>query len=180
MWERIALFVLRFRLPLLVIILVLTAFMGWHASKVQLSYEFTKAIPLDNPKYKAYQDFKKQFGEDGNLLVIGFKTNNLFEENLFNDYAALAEKLTKTTAVIGVLSIPGATNLVKDTLSEKLIAIPVFPSGHISQLTLDSSRDVFLNLKFYNGLLYNSESHSYLIGASINKDVLNSKKGTML
>lgn len=176
MWERIALFVLRFRVPLLVIVIVLTAFMGWHASKVQLSYEFTRAIPTDNPKYQAYQDFRKQFGEDGNLLVIGFKTDNLFEEKLFNDYAQLAEDLRKTNAVIGVLSIPGATNLVKDTLEEKLNAVPVFPAGNIAQPALDSSRDIFLNLKFYNGLLYNPSTKAYLLGVSINKDVLNSKK----
>ena len=119
MWERVALFILKFRVPLLVFVLALTVFMGWHASKVQLSYEFTRAIPTDNPKYQAYQDFRKQFGEDGNLLVIGFKSENIFEEKLFNDYAQLAEQLRNTNAVIGVLSIPGSTNLVKDTLEEK-------------------------------------------------------------
>ncbi|HUQ66472.1 MAG TPA: MMPL family transporter [Flavitalea sp.] len=176
MWERIALFVLRFRVPLLVIILALTVFMGWHASKVQLSYEFSRAIPTDNPKYQAYQDFKKQFGEDGNLLVIGFRTDNVFQEKLFNDYSALAELLKNTNGVIGVLSISGATNLVKDTLDEKLNAVPVFPSGNIKQITLDSARDIFLNLKFYNGLLYNPSTKAYLLGVSINKDVLNSKR----
>lgn len=176
MWERIALFILRFRVPLLIFVLALTAFMGWHASKVQLSYEFTKAIPNDNPKYQAYQDFRQQFGEDGNLLVIGFTSDDLFEEKLFNDYAKLADQLRRTNAVIGVLSVPGATNLVKDTLEEKLNAVPVFPPGHISQTSLDSARDVFLNLKFYNGLLYNPSTKAYLLGVSIDKTVLNSKK----
>jgi uncharacterized protein len=176
MWERIALFVLRFRVPLLILVLAVTALMGWQASKVQLSYEFTRAIPTDNPKYQAYQDFRQQFGEDGNLLVIGITTDNLFEEKLFNDYSKLAEQLRKTTGVIGVLSIPGATNLVKDTLEEKLNAIPVFPPGYISQSSLDSARDVFLNLKFYNGLLYNPATKAYLAGVSIDKNVLNSKK----
>ena len=176
MWGRIAQFVLRFRWPLLVIILAVTAFMGWQASKVQLSYEFTRAIPTDNPKYKAYQDFRKQFGEDGNLLVIGFDTPNLFEAKLFNEYSALVEKLKNTAAVVGVLSVPGATNLVKDTSSEKLLAIPVFPSGTLSQQTLDSCRTVFMNLKFYNGLLYNDSTHAYLLGVSIDKNVMNSKR----
>ena len=176
MWERVALFILKFRVPLLVFVLALTVFMGWHASKVQLSYEFTRAIPTDNPKYQAYQDFRKQFGEDGNLLVIGFKSENIFEEKLFNDYAQLAEQLRNTNAVIGVLSIPGSTNLVKDSLEEKLNAVPVFPAGVLSQSTLDSSRDIFLNLKFYQGLLYNPSTRAYLLGVSINKDVLNSKK----
>jgi predicted RND superfamily exporter protein len=176
MWERIALFVLRFRVPLLILVLAVTAFMGWQASKVQLSYEFTRAIPTDNPKYQAYQDFRQQFGEDGNLLVIGITTDSLFKEKLFNDYAKLAEQLRKTDGVIGVLSIPGATNLVKDTREEKLNAVPVFPPGFISQTSLDSARNVFLNLKFYNGLLYNASTKAYLMGVSIDKNVLNSKK----
>ncbi len=36
--------------------------------------------------------------------------------------------------------------------------------------------NVFLNLKFYQGLLYNPATNTYLMGVSINKDVLNSKK----
>lgn len=176
MWGRIALFVLRFRWPLLILILAITGFMAWHASKVELSYEFTKAIPTDNPKYRAYQNFKKEFGEDGNLLVIGVTTPGLFKEKLFNNYAALVRKLTTINAVTGVLSIPGATNLVKDTAAEKLQAVPVFPGGNISQQTLDSARQVFLNLKFYNGLLYNDSTHAYLLGVNIDKNVMNSKK----
>jgi predicted RND superfamily exporter protein len=176
MWGRIALFVLRFRWPLLILILAVTGFMGWQASKVELSYEFTKAIPTDNPKYKAYQNFKKEFGEDGNLLVIGFTSPDLFKEKLFNDYTALVQKLTTANAVVGVLSIPGATNLVKDTTAEKLQAIPIFPRGNISQQTLDSAKQVFLNLKFYRGLLYNDSTHAYLLGVNIDKNVMNSKK----
>lgn len=176
MWGRIALFILRFRWPLLLIILLITAFMGWHASKVQLSYEFTNAIPTDNPKYKAYQDFKKQFGEDGNLLVIGMQSADLFTEKIFNDYAALADSLKHAESVVGVLSIPGAVNLVKDTVSEKLQAVPLFPSKHLKQPELDSLRNLFMSLRFYNGLLYNPQSNTYLIGVSIDKNVLNTKK----
>lgn len=178
MWGRVALFILRFRWPLLIIILGMTLYLGWHASKVQLSYEFARAIPTDNPKYQAYQDFRKEFGEDGNLLVIGLETDKLFDQAVFNDYAALAEKLRTTNAVVGVLSIPGATNLVKDTTSEKLNAIPVFPSGALTQATIDSSKAVFFNLKFYNGLLYNPATGAYLMGVSIDKNVLNSKGRT--
>jgi uncharacterized protein len=62
MWQRLAGFVLKFRLPLLVILLAGTAVMAYYASKVELSYEANKSIPLDNLKYKDYQQFKKLFG----------------------------------------------------------------------------------------------------------------------
>lgn len=178
MWEFIARFVLKFRWVLLVLLLVSTVFMAYRASKVELSYEFSKAIPTDNPKYKAYQEFRKKFGEDGNLLVIGIQTDQLFNQDFYNDYTTLVETLKKVPAVEDILSIPAATNLVKDTVSEKLLATRIFPQGTLPQSTIDSSKQVFLSLPFYNGLLYNPASNAYLMGIRINKDVLNSKRRT--
>ena len=70
MWEKIARFILRSRWMLLILLLALTGLMGYHASKVQMSYEFARAIPTDNPKYQAYQAFRSQFGEDGGNLQL--------------------------------------------------------------------------------------------------------------
>lgn len=81
MWQSLGRFILRFRLPLLILLAAITAFMGYHASKVQLSYDFARAIPINNPKYKVYQEFKKKFGEDGNLLVLGIQTDKLLKKN---------------------------------------------------------------------------------------------------
>ena len=69
--------------------------MAYHASKVELSYEFARAIPTDHPKYKTYQEFRKKFGEDGNLLVIGIQTDKLFEEKIFNGYSSITESFKK-------------------------------------------------------------------------------------
>ncbi|HJS54167.1 MAG TPA: hypothetical protein VJ765_06465, partial [Chitinophagaceae bacterium] len=71
MWKDLGQFILKYRIVLLVILLGITAFMAYEAKHLQLSYEFANAIPTDHPKYKAYQEFRKKFGEDGNLLVIG-------------------------------------------------------------------------------------------------------------
>ena len=45
MWQRLGNFVIRYRLPLLIILFACTAVMGYFGSKVKLSYEFAKAIP---------------------------------------------------------------------------------------------------------------------------------------
>lgn len=176
MWGSLARFIIKFRWLLLCLLLVITGVMTWHAVKVQLSYEFTRAIPTDNPKYLAYQSFRAQFGEDGNMMVIGVQTKDLFSEKVFNDYATLAADLKKVNAVEDVLSVPAATNLVKDSAQEKLRAVPVFPRGTLSQAAIDSSAAVFHRLPFYQGLLYNPATTTYLMGVHINKDVLNSKK----
>jgi predicted RND superfamily exporter protein len=150
--------------------------MAYHASKVELSYEFARAIPTDHPKYKIYQEFRKKFGEDGNLLVIGIQTDELFQENTFNGYSSLQKALKKINGVEDIISVPSAVDLVKDSATEKLKAQPIFRDTILSQSEIDSSKNIFLSLPFYKTLLYNPDSSAWLMGVRINKNVMNSKK----
>lgn len=178
MWHRIAAFVIKFRVALLVLLLALTSVMGYFASKVELSYEFTNAIPTDNPKYIDYQAFRKQFGEDGNLMVIGVQTNDFFGKEFFTDYAKLVADLEKIEAVENVLSIPGAINLVKDTVTGQLKPEKIVTPQTINNI--DSIRTTFYNLPFYRGFLYNPETGAYLMALRIDKKILNSKNRTVV
>ena len=81
MWKSLGQFILRNRVVLLVLLLGITAFMGFKAKHLELSYGFINAIPTDHPKYLAYQEFRNKFGEDGNLLVIGVQTDKFCIKN---------------------------------------------------------------------------------------------------
>jgi predicted RND superfamily exporter protein len=175
MWERIGRFILKYRLLLLLILAGLTVFMTWRASKVELSYDFSRAIPVNNPKYKAYKEFLKKFGEDGNLLVLGIKTDKLFQEKIFNSYATLQQNLKKVTGVEDVIGVPTAINLVKVTETEKLKVDTIFLSRKLTQAEIDSGAAVFLNLPFYQHLLYNPETNAWLMGVRIKKELMASK-----
>lgn len=89
MWQQLAKFVIKNRIACLLFLVVGTAVMGFYASKVKLSYEFTKAIPTDNVKYQDYQAFKQKFGDDGNTLVVGITTKDLFTLSNFTAYQKL-------------------------------------------------------------------------------------------
>ena len=174
MWESIAHFVLKFRLQLLLSLTAVTIFMAYHASKVQMSYDSSRAIPTDNPKYIAYQNFKKKFGEDGNLMVMGIQTSKLFEQVNFNDYIALSDQIKKIKGVEAVISISSASNLIKKDSSQKLKAIQIFPDRKLSQTEIDSCKKIFFNLPFYQGLLYNGQSNTYLMAINVNREIMNS------
>jgi uncharacterized protein len=175
MWEKIGRFILANRLWLLLLLISLSAVMTYYASKVELSYDFARAIPVDNPKYKEYQEFKKKFGEDGNLLVIGIRTDKLFTENFFNDYADLHRKLKDLRGVDDVISIPGAVNLVKADSSEKLVTDTIFENRLLSQQEIDSGKNLFLSLPFYRNLLYNPDSNAWLSGIRVNRELMATK-----
>jgi len=178
MWRRLGQFILKYRFLLLGLLIITTAIAGYWASKAELSYEFSRAIPTNHPANIAYQEFRKKFGEDGNLLVIGIQTNELFTEKFFNEYASLQRKLKQTNGVEDVISVTTAVNLVKNLQTEKLNASPIFPERKLTQAEIDSGKNIFLNLPFYRGLLYNPERDTvaWLMGVRINKTIMNSKK----
>jgi uncharacterized protein len=174
MWESIARLVLKFRLFWLIVLLSVTGFMAYHASRVKLSYDFNSAIPTDNPKYKAYQEFRKKFGEDGNVLVVGVQTDKLFRQDIFLDYIKLTEDIRKVPGVDDVLGVANAINLIKDTATQKIKAVPIFPVNPVSQGEIDSARSALLGLPFYQGLLYNAQTNTWLTVVHVNKAVMNS------
>ena len=105
MWYKLGAFILKNRLPLLIFVVSATVFMGYQASKVQLSYEFSRAIPVDNPKYLDYQNFKEKFGQDGSTMVIGIETKDFYATTIFNEVALLHQNLKNVNGVQNILSI---------------------------------------------------------------------------
>ena len=140
MWQRSASFVIKYRLILLISLFAATALMGFFASKVKLSYDFARAIPTDNPKYKDYVEFRKKFGDDGNVLVIGVQTDKFFELKNFKAYTALQDQLKKVGDVTGVISVPSAITLQKNLLTEKLNVVKIFISSSTSLWSLSIFR----------------------------------------
>ena len=175
MWPKIGEAVLRYRLALLLSIVGITGIMAYYAAQVKMSYDFIRAIPTDHPQYQSYLSFKEKFGEDGNILAVGFQTDRLFERKTFNRFSALHDSIKRIRGVDDVLSPVSAINLVKNEGTGRLMAVRIFPAQSSNQFEMDSARAVFENLPFYRGLMYNPESGTYLLGVSISKNVLNSK-----
>ena len=180
MWQRLGSSVIKYRLILLLILFGITGVMGYYASKTKLSYEFGKAIPTDNPKYQDYVSFRKKFGDDGNVLVLAVQTDKFFQLDFFKAYNDMLEQVKKVHNVSGVLSVPAAINLQKDSTTGRFKAVKIFNDTANTQPLLDSSKNIFFSLPFYKTRLYNPETNCYLAGISINKDSLNSPLRTKI
>ncbi len=178
MWYNLGRFILKNRIILLIVLFAATAYMGWHASKVQLSYEFSKAIPEDNEKYLDHLAFKKQFGEDGNVLVIGVQDDKFYNLQHFLAYKKMLDVIKTQAGINNIFSVPSSLNLTKSDTVEQLNAIPIFTDSINDQIKLDTAKSRFENLPFYYGLQYNKETKAYLAGISINKNILQSKERT--
>ena len=84
MWYRLGQKIIQFRKTSLILLAAITLVMGYFATQVKLSYEFTKAIPEDNPTFSVYKKFVQQFGVDGTTMVVGFQSKDVFKRQNFN------------------------------------------------------------------------------------------------
>ena len=60
--------------------------MAKKASKVLYSYEFMSLLPDDDPISLEYQEFLNYFGQEGNVMVVGFQSDSLFQLDNFNAF----------------------------------------------------------------------------------------------
>jgi uncharacterized protein len=154
MWAAVSRYILRYRLPILIFVGALTVLMGYMATKAEMTYTLAQLLPEDDEEYQAYVTFKKKFGEDGNLIVIGFEDKNLFDKDVFIDWANATDSIKSIVEVKNVLSISGIFNLERDDSLQRFKAMPVMQKKPVTQVEMDSLRDKILSLKFYNDLLF--------------------------
>ncbi len=175
MWTFLVRFILRNRLGILIGISLITVFMAYMASKVELSYEMARMLPATDSTNIKYTEFKKQFGEDGGVLFIGLKDKRLFDVDFFNSWSDLAKDIRSLDGVEEVVSIGRLFELVRNDSTKKFDFKPVVSKRPVNQADMDSVRQKIYNLPFYNGLIYNKETNSTLMAVTLNKIKLNSK-----
>jgi predicted RND superfamily exporter protein len=176
MWKYFSGILLRNKLAFTIGVLLLTVFMGYEASKMQLSYEFAKILPDTDSTFIEYQNFKKKFGEDGNVMVMGFADKDLFQLEKFKDWTKLNNDLKNIQGVKAIMSLPTAYKLVKNDSLEKFDFVPLIQNPITSQKEVDSLKNEFLNMPFYEGIIYNKESGANLVAITFTKKDLDSKR----
>jgi predicted RND superfamily exporter protein len=175
MWDKICSLIIRKRLAILIVLSVLTIIMGYFGSKVQMSYEFAKLLPDDDSTSIQYQNFKKIFGEDGSVFVIGLKNKNFFTPEIFNAWYSIGNKIKEIEGVEDILSVAHLFNLEKDETQKRFNIVPVVKNPPQTQQEIDSLKNVILSLPFYKDFLYNDTTGATLMAITVKREVLNSK-----
>ena len=176
MWDKIAAFIIRFRLLLIVIIGLVTVVMGYYATKVEMSYDLARTVPADDPEMIFLQQFKKQFGEDANIIGVGIKDSAVYSLQNFNRFRELNQAIKNIEGVNNVFSLPEVKIIRKDTAHTRFQVDALFPKEVIDQHALDSLMEVLRNQKFYMGQLVNERNGATLMLISVKKEIMNSAK----
>lgn len=180
MWNKVADTIIRFRLLLLAVILLITAFMGYEASKVELSYDMNRTVPAQDPDMVFLNRFRKQFGEDGNMIAVGLKDSAVFQLRNFQRLEAFCDSLRRLEGVNEVISLPRVRIMVKDSAERKFKLAALFPDSISTQEQLDSLLADFKDQRFYSGQLVNIENGAAMVLVSTNREVVQSPRRVAL
>ena len=175
-WKAIATFIIRQRILLLVILGLLISLM-WSLRGTEVSHELTQVIPVEDEELSSYLDFKEQFGEDGNVLVVGIE-GEFFSLPVFNGIYDLVEDLKEVDGVENVVAITHLYNIKADNENERYEVVPVVQEKPTTQEEVDSLANQISSLPFYKGLLLDDDAQTTLIAISIVDTFLNSKRKT--
>ena len=184
MWIKLADFILRFRLLLILALASMTGFMAYEAATgLKMSYHFTKLVPPDDEDMKVFTKFKETFGEDNNVLAIGIEDSSFLTLKNFKALSELCTSLKEMEGVQHVYGIPVADKLVVErtldsttgNTTSKFVSKKIFEPFPESQEELDSLIDDFQKLNIFKGQLYNPENHAAVILVSVVPDIFDSK-----
>jgi len=180
MFIHISRFILKHRTLLVVILALCTVFMTFKGQDVRLSYDNSSLLPDKDSTLIEYREFRKLFGEDGNVIVIGTINPDIFKLDQFNAWADLANTVRKIDGVREVMSITRAINLVKNDSTHQFDVLPLVRKKATSQAEVDSLKNLILSLKMYEGLLFNPKTKATLMTITIDKKKVNDESRIVL
>ena len=173
-WSTVARFILRNRTTILIVIAAITVLLALQWKHMRFTYTEANLLPDDHEVNLEYTKFLKEFGEEGNLIVIGVKDSSLFTPEKFTAWTTLSKDIGANTEVDLTLSVGDLQKLEKrtDTLGFQLV--PFIKDSVFTQKKLNRySYELFNNLPFYEGLVYSPDKQSVRTAIYLKKDIVN-------
>ncbi|MCU0319761.1 MAG: MMPL family transporter [Flavobacteriales bacterium] len=176
MWAWLSSRILRNRIGILVVLGLLTAFFGYHARNVKVSYKFGGLLPKNDSAYVQYERLLERFSEDGNVIVLGVEDRRLYDLRHFQAWWQLGQDLKEQPGVDSVFSEAHLYELVRNDSLKRFQLASVVPGMPTTQAEVDSIVNKVRSLPFYQGLLYNDTSGTSLMMVFVNAERFNSER----
>lgn len=176
MWTGVTRFIIRYRIVLLSAVVLITVFMGYNARDLKLSYELIQVVPKDDADFQNYEEFKTLFGNDGNTLVVGLQSDEIFKLKTFLRWRQLAYDIEQIEGIDDVYSLADLRLLNKNKAEQRFDVSTPFNDKIENQQALDSLKEVLYAQPFYDKVVLNKETMTTFLAVKMNFEVLQSEK----
>ena len=176
MWNKIADYILKYRVLNLLIAFILLIFLGLKAFNVKMGHNLANTLPETDTTMVVYRQFLEKYGQDGRSIFVGMYDDELFKLENFQRYYDLNEKIREIEGVVECLSVTRVYNIKKNDSIKKFELVQVVKCRPETQEDVDAIHDEIMSLAMYDGLLFNAEKHSAMMLISLDDEYVNSTK----
>jgi len=160
---------------MLSIIVAITVLLATQWKYIHFTQTEANMLPDDNIVNVEYNAFLNKFGEEGNLVIIGVKDKTFFTPKAFTSWTKLMNSLKEDKAVDLVISINDLKKLRKNDSLTKFELVSFVDQSKTSNKTYleKIKKELFNDLPFYEGLLFNKRSGSIRSAVYLDKKIVN-------
>lgn len=174
-WHSLSLTILKNRPYFLAGIAILTLFMAYMAFKVQVSSELPKILPKTDSRFQLYESFKKRFGEDGSVMVVGVETDKMFQLTFFQQWQDLSKEIKAVSGIKDVVYAGNVQQVVRNDSAKRFDTKPLIVQRAISQSEVDTVKSHLDKLPFYKGFILNEAGNVHLMLITFDQKAINDK-----
>ncbi|WP_395043190.1 RND family transporter [Flavobacterium sp.] len=174
-WGFIARIVLRNRITILTIIGLITILFALQWRNIRFSFTEANLLPDDNVVNVEYNAFLKEFGEEGNMIVVGVKDDTFFSPKAFVAWNKLMNELKTHKEIDLVVSIGDLQKLQKNDSLQTFELVPFVDKNKLTNKDYLTSikTDLFNKMPFYESLLFNKKNGTIRSAIYLDKKIVN-------
>jgi len=145
--RRVSTLILSWPRLVLVVLLVVTCFLGFHARQLQIDSSVENLLASDDPKKAYYDEIRTLFGSD-DLTVIGLLTDNIYTPATLEKIGRITAQVEKIDGVQNVFSLTNAPDLIANVVEPPLLVpqSPIDPAVLAAIRSKVEDNPIYLNL----------------------------------
>ena len=174
-WHSLSLTILKNRTYFLAGVALMTLFMAFMATKVQVSSELPKILPKTDSRFQLYESFKRRFGEDGSVMVVGVETDKMFQLPFFQNWQDLSTEIKTVTGIKDVVYAGNVQRVIRNDSAKSFDTKPLIAQRATSQAEVDLVKSHLDKLPFYKGFILNEAGNVHLMLITFDQKAINDK-----
>ncbi len=167
--QKLAEFVLKTKVPIIIVILIFTVFFGYYATKIRIDADILNSLPDSDKFAKFYKSVGEKY--EGNLAtMIILETDNVLTPQVLEDVKAVTDSLQN---IDGIVSVSSLTNIIDIKSSDFGIEIGKLVDEYDLPKTrqeLDSLAQVIFSDPMYKGVIVSEDTTATMIVATLSAD----------
>ncbi len=175
--DRICLFLSRYRLTVLLVILVITGIFLYGAFKIRGEVILRDLLPYDHPYLKLHARFSEVFGSGGSgvAIAVSAKKGDIFNPKTLGKIKGITDEIELWDEVYRVLTVSMASNSVKvvRTLAKGEIRIEalMFPKIPENDQEMEELKKNIFSNQSYSGVLVSEDGTAAIILTEMKENI---------